>query len=273
MSTSRREITKRRCVLTTRRARAPADWRSPAAQSRACCVLVCVQIYMYVHGYSVSSTANLGIPGSTTTPVSDEEMKTIRELKLAHFCNLGMCHLKQGNLAKARVNCTKALAIDSSNVKALFRRGKCNAGLGALDEAKEDFDGVLLLEPANKEAVRELRALRGAFASHKKKEARKFAGMFDRLADESGEPTSASEAPAAASASSSAVPAASSVGSSAADAAADATDAAASTRALGGGGFEGGDAGDEWEMVEEGIGEPLGPPQPFEPTEVRYAPP
>jgi len=141
------------------------------------------QIYMYVHGYSGGNGCGMVFPGQTTTPVSESEMATIHELKLAHFCNLGMCHLKLGNLPKARINCTKALAIDSTNVKALFRRGKCNAALGSLDEAKADFEGVLELQPLNKEAVRQLRSLKCAFADHKRKEQKRFAGMFERLAD------------------------------------------------------------------------------------------
>ena len=139
------------------------------------------QIYMYVHGYALNDSSLGGFPGQTTTPVSKSEMVTIRELKINHFCNLAMCHLKLGNLQKARLNCTKALAIDEKNVKALFRRGRCNAQLGALDEAKEDFEGVLRLDGSNKEAARELRALKAAFADHKRREAKKFAGMFEKL--------------------------------------------------------------------------------------------
>merc|ERR1719375_737755 len=104
------------------------------------------QIFMYVHGYSQSSGGGGGggMPGQTTTPVTAKEMAQIKELKLAHFCNLAMCHLKQGpNLQKARTNCSKALELDPKNVKALFRRGKCHAQLGLLDEAKEDLERVL----------------------------------------------------------------------------------------------------------------------------------
>eukprot|EP00325_Prymnesiales_sp_UTEX-LB-985_P005138 CAMPEP_0174697336 /NCGR_PEP_ID=MMETSP1094-20130205/3229_1 /TAXON_ID=156173 /ORGANISM="Chrysochromulina brevifilum, Strain UTEX LB 985" /LENGTH=264 /DNA_ID=CAMNT_0015894289 /DNA_START=44 /DNA_END=838 /DNA_ORIENTATION=- len=139
------------------------------------------QIYMYVHGYS-SSGSSAGMPGKTTTPVTSEEMAQIRELKVAHHCNLAMCHMKHGpKLQKAKDNCTKALAIDAKNVKALFRRGKCYTQLGELDEAKADLDRVLELEPENKEAVRELRLLRTAFDKQRKKEQKKFAGMFDKM--------------------------------------------------------------------------------------------
>ena len=154
------------------------------------------QIFMYVHGYSQGSGgggSSMGMPGQTTTPVTAEEMAQIRELKLAHFCNLAMCHMKHGQkYVKARDCCTKALALDADNVKALFRRGKCHAALNAIDEAKEDLDRVIELQPDNKDAVRELRALRGAFEKQRKKEQRKFAGMFERLQDEEqAEPSSA----------------------------------------------------------------------------------
>ncbi len=62
------------------------------------------QIYMYVHGYALNDSSLGGFPGQTTTPVSKSEMVTIRELKINHFCNLAMCHLKLGNLPKARLN-------------------------------------------------------------------------------------------------------------------------------------------------------------------------
>jgi len=217
------------------------------------------QIFMYVHGYSQSSGSSSGMPGQTTTPVTPEEMALIKELKLAHFSNLAMCHLKHGpNLQKARTNCTKALEIDPKNVKALFRRGKCHAQLGMLDEAKEDLDRVLELQPENKDAVRELRSLRSQFASQRKREAKKFAGMFDRMQDEDA--SSAAADAAAAAAATDAEPAAEGT----ASAAVTSGPAAAATGAAAGA-PEAVDVQDDDDM-----GEPLGTPQAFEPSDVLY---
>ena len=214
------------------------------------------QIFMYVHGYSVGSSGSAGMPGQTSVPVSAEEMAQIKELKLTHFNNLAMCHLKKDNWQKAHTNCTKALELDPKNVKALFRRGKCNAQLGHLDEAKEDLDQVIQLQPDNKEAVRELRGLKAGFAAQRKRELKKFAGMFDKLqADEEQEASAAAAASSAAASSS----AGSSGGSAGASACAnpEAISAAAAAAAA---------------MVDddEDIGEPLGAPQTFEPSDVLY---
>merc|ERR1740130_368250 len=89
-----------------------------------------------------------------------------------------------GHVQKARDNSSKALAIDARHMKSLFRRGKCNAALGALDEAKVDLDLITSMEPENRDALRELHALKHKFKEHDRKEKKKFAGMFDRLSAE-----------------------------------------------------------------------------------------
>ena len=153
------------------------------------------QIYMYVHGFSEgSSGSGSAMPMQTTKSVDRETMAQLCELKVVHFSNLAMCHLKLGNTEKARDNSSKALAIDAKNIKCLFRRGKCHATMGALDEAKADFDQILSLEPDNREAVRELHALKQKFKEHDKKEKKKFAGMFNKLSAEPDLPTSTTTA-------------------------------------------------------------------------------
>ena len=44
-------------------------------------------------------------------------MAQIKELKVVHFSNLSMCHMKLGNVQKARDNSSKALAIDDRHIK------------------------------------------------------------------------------------------------------------------------------------------------------------
>jgi len=238
-------------------------------------------IFMYVHGFSEGS-GKQSMPGQTTTPVTAEQMASIRELKVAHFSNLAMCHLKLGNVDKARDNCTKALQIDPANVKALFRRGKCYSQLGALDEAKADLEQVLRHQPDNRDALREMQTLRGRFASHKKKEQKRFAGFFDKLhAEAAADDTSAAAmdtaaCPAAAAAASpAAIDAASPAASSAAPSAAAAPSPAAMAVEGGGGAASTSSASAEVDNNatnddddDDDIGEALGAPQSFEPRDV-----
>ena len=241
------------------------------------------QIFLYVHGYSLSSGGSSGasgIPGQTTTPVSAEEMKVIKELKLVHFNNLAMCYLKlePPNIQKAKTACTKALEIEPLNVKALFRRGKCYAQLNALDEAKDDLSRVIELQPDNVEAKRELQKLKGAFASLRKKEQKKFAGLFDRMqADQEMERKESAEAPAGDAGAASGSAGATTANSGAATVTGGGHPEAAgssSSSGVGLGGASGGAApmdGDDDD--DDDIGEPLGAPQSFEPSEVSYVDP
>ena len=207
------------------------------------------QIFMYVHGFSEGSTGAAAMPGQTTQPVSPATMAQIKELKLVHFNNLAMCHMKLGNVQKARDNSSKALALDGKNIKALFRRGKCNSQLGALDEAKADFDQILAVEPDNRDVQRELHALKARFREHDKKEKKRFAGMFDKLNAGEGAGAAPAQAPAPAPAPTPApVP------------------APAATPPPG----ESVPAHNEEEEDDDDddIGEPIGEPQEFQPTDV-----
>ena len=248
---------------------------------------------MYVHGFSEGAGGGMNL-GQTTMPVTKEEMVTIRELKVraprvaaaapglqptrapqvAHYSNLGVCHMKLGNIEKARDNCTKALALDPSNVKALFRRGKCHAQLNALDEAKADLEGVLARDGENREARRELRALKGRFATLKKKEQKKFAGFFDKLhAEPKGVPAAAAPqaaAPPAAptsAAAPTAEPAATEPPASKGAHLPDADPAAEPRRAAGVDGACHVPTAEDDEVND--VGGPLGPPEPFEPSDVQ----
>ncbi len=70
------------------------------------------------------------------------------------------------------------------NVKALYRRGKAHHNDKNLDAAETDLEAALRVDPNNAEVVQELRRVREKMKAHKEKEKQKFAGFFDKLADE-----------------------------------------------------------------------------------------
>merc|ERR1719447_433782 len=66
--------------------------------------------------------------------------------------NRAMALLKKSQYGAAEADCTLALSIDPTYVKALQRRASARTGLGKLSQAVTDYDEVLRLESGNKAA-------------------------------------------------------------------------------------------------------------------------
>ncbi|KAJ1618745.1 hypothetical protein T492DRAFT_1090557 [Pavlovales sp. CCMP2436] len=141
-------------------------------------------IFMYVHGHTGQQDAFAGLGGGSRPRVSENEMRRLAELKLVHFSNVGLCHLKLGSATKCITYCTKALALDPDNVKCLFRRGKCRLDEGELEGAREDLLRAQGLDGTNREVALELRRLRALSTADDKKLARKFAKVFAAMSAE-----------------------------------------------------------------------------------------
>lgn len=75
------------------------------------------------------------------------------------YANRALCYLKTDDLKSAEVDCTTALQLDSSYVKAYQRRAMARAGLGQLQEARSDLLKVMELEPKNVASKAELMKL------------------------------------------------------------------------------------------------------------------
>ena len=69
--------------------------------------------------------------------------------------NRALALLKTSQFGPAETDCTLALSIDRTYVKAFQRRAAARTGLARLQEAVEDYDEVLRLEPSNKAAINE----------------------------------------------------------------------------------------------------------------------
>ncbi|DBB16628.1 TPA: Amidase 1 [Trebouxia sp. C0006] len=76
-----------------------------------------------------------------------------------YFSNRAMAYLKVMRFAEAKDDCDSALKLEL-NVKTLLRRGTSWLGLQEIDSARKDFKHVLSLEPNNRQARQELKALK-----------------------------------------------------------------------------------------------------------------
>uniref|UniRef100_A0ACB8E6I2 Uncharacterized protein n=1 Tax=Sphaerodactylus townsendi TaxID=933632 RepID=A0ACB8E6I2_9SAUR len=96
--------------------------------------------------------------------LSGAEEQKARSLRLAAHLNLAMCHLKLKEYSLALENCNKALELDGSNEKGLFRRGEAQLAVNDFELARADFQ---------KQKIRE----------QHEREKKMYANMFQRLAD------------------------------------------------------------------------------------------
>ncbi|XP_077453405.1 peptidyl-prolyl cis-trans isomerase FKBP4 [Stigmatopora argus] len=110
--------------------------------------------------------------------LSEEEEKVAKALRLAAHLNLAMCYLKLKEPNNALENCNKALELDESNEKALFRRGEALFIMKEFDKARDDFQRVAQLYPANKAAKSQLVHCQKQIKVQHEKDKRTYANMF-----------------------------------------------------------------------------------------------
>ncbi|KAI3371366.1 hypothetical protein L3Q82_023968 [Scortum barcoo] len=115
--------------------------------------------------------------------LSEEDEKKAKALRLAAYLNLAMCFLKLQEPNQALENCDKALEIDGSNEKALFRRGEALFGMKEFDRARDDFQQVVQLYPANKAAKSQVVLCQKRIKEQHEKDKRIYANMFQKFAE------------------------------------------------------------------------------------------
>ncbi|KAJ4938426.1 hypothetical protein JOQ06_003046 [Pogonophryne albipinna] len=115
--------------------------------------------------------------------LSEEDEKKAKALQLAANLNLAMCFLKLQEPNKALENCDKALELNPSNEKALFRRGEALFGMKEFDQAKDVFQQVLQLYPANKAAKSQVVLCQTRIKAQHEKDKRIYANMFQKFAE------------------------------------------------------------------------------------------
>ncbi|XP_060891267.1 peptidyl-prolyl cis-trans isomerase FKBP4 isoform X2 [Labrus mixtus] len=115
--------------------------------------------------------------------LSEEDEKKGKALRLAAHLNLAMCFLKLQEPNQALESCDKALELDESNEKALFRRGEALFGMKEFDRARDDFQQVVQLYPANKAAKTQVVFCQKRIKEQHEKDKRIYANMFEKFAE------------------------------------------------------------------------------------------
>jgi tetratricopeptide (TPR) repeat protein len=105
----------------------------------------------------------------------DEQVKA---LLVSLHTNLSMVCFKQNKHKQSRDVASKALEVDSENVKALFRRAVAFRKLSDFDKAKVDLKFALQLDPTNRAVQKELLSLKKEADDKKKSEKAALAKAF-----------------------------------------------------------------------------------------------
>ncbi|OMO78130.1 hypothetical protein CCACVL1_14645 [Corchorus capsularis] len=111
----------------------------------------------------------------------EEEKKKAKALKVACNLNNAACKLKLKDYKEAEKLCTKVLELESTNVKALYRRAQAYINLADLDLAEIDIKKALELDPNNREVKLEYKVLKEKIKEYNKKQAKFYGNMFAKM--------------------------------------------------------------------------------------------
>lgn len=114
--------------------------------------------------------------------ISESEKKEVDNIKLLCLLNLAACQIKTKDYNDCVLNCSKALDIDTKNIKALYRRGQAHSLNGDFEKAKEDLTEALHLSPKSKEIREELDKLKANINNYKQKQKEMYSGLFSNKA-------------------------------------------------------------------------------------------
>ncbi|ESP00022.1 hypothetical protein LOTGIDRAFT_112989 [Lottia gigantea] len=108
----------------------------------------------------------------------EEENEIGRSHVLSLLLNMSLCCLKLEKYDEAIENCNEALEIDSSNAKALFRKGQATFGLGNWDEALVHLNAALKSQPDDAGIKKEINRVQTQKKNYATKEKQMYAKMF-----------------------------------------------------------------------------------------------
>lgn len=109
--------------------------------------------------------------------LSDERDKHL----LSGYLNLAICHLKLDNPEEVVKNANLALKIDPNNPKAFFRRGLAFYATKDYEQAIQEFNECLEIEPGNKAAKNQIVLCKHQLKQHTEMEKKIYRNLFEVL--------------------------------------------------------------------------------------------
>lgn len=134
----------------------------------------------FVNGLSDVSDGENNEVSSTTL----ELLRSANQLRLSCLLNLAQCDLKLGDHKAAEQNACEALDLDSTNCKALYRRGVARLVSGDLPEAKADLLKASQLDPRNTEIRRKLEECQNKLTACAQWQKSAYGGIFGKAPEQ-----------------------------------------------------------------------------------------
>lgn len=92
--------------------------------------------------------------------------------------NKALCQQKLNDLDEVKHSCSEVLALDSNNIKALFRRGQAYFTLGEIENALADFEKCRKIEPDNKATLNQITICKHKLKEYHEQEKNRYRKMF-----------------------------------------------------------------------------------------------
>lgn len=112
-----------------------------------------------------------------TNNTGDDQVK---QLLITLQTNLSMVCYKQQKHKMSRDVATKAIEIESTNVKALYRRAVAHRAMGDVDSAKDDLRTAFKTDPNNVAVKKELLSIKKVLEDRKAKEKARLSKAFSK---------------------------------------------------------------------------------------------
>ncbi|TXG70247.1 hypothetical protein EZV62_005182 [Acer yangbiense] len=112
---------------------------------------------------------------------TDDEKCLAKGLRISCNLNNAACKLKLEDYSQASKLCTKVLELDSSNVKALFRRSQAYLKTNELEKAEADIKRALTIDPNNREVKVGYKELKEKQREYAKYQAGIFSTMLSKM--------------------------------------------------------------------------------------------